>query len=698
MALAVPGNAGILARHRGYLVLEVRPTLTRPVAPAGRLARAAAALLLLAATLGVDQPSEAAGKTAPGAPPPAAAFGGLPDYTEVTLSPNGQRLAWIDNSQPKPRVGIFDVDARTLLRAIVRTEDLTPWRLTWSDDDTLLITYRTSTESGGDPDTLREFFITLAYDPRGGDGRMLPAANRWRRGAEAASSAYLVQAQTDKPHKVIMGSSVACSGGQSCLLEVDTSTGDSHLLKAGSAATVRWVLDRGGAPLAREDWDSLKGAYRVYALSGNDLREIVRRDDSDPPRLAGVLPDGTALVLLASDGRPHKAAWAVPLDGSPIRLLAEDPDEDLTGGYTDPHTGAIVGVYIGGSDSTIRWLDPQAQQRYDVVSRSFPSKQVLVYGWSVDGSRTLAAVESPSAPPVYYLIDFETRHADVVAAAYPRLLRAALGESRDITYQSRDGTKIPAYLTLPPGQGTGPHPLVVLPHDGPNWRDYPRFSWLVQFLATRGYAVLQPQFRGSTGFGEAFEKAGYREWGGVMQDDVTDGVRAMIDQGVADPRRVCIVGMSYGGYAALAGAAFTPSLYACAVSINGISDLRALMRSQVPQPVPLFATRRGQVYYFGRTRSAAASKFKERVGSETDPRLGTKSPINSVAAITIPVLIAYSLGVTAEDQSIPMVKALTKAGKSVAVVELPEEVAWLSRSDTRTLLLEALESFLKAHL
>lgn len=677
---------------------ELQPTLSQSAVRAARPPRFAAALLLIVA-LGPSQPLLAAEGALPSAPPAAAVFGALPEFAAVTLSPDGQRLAWIDNSQLKARVEIFDIEARKALRTIVRPENLTPRRLTWSDDDTLLITFSITTESGGDPDTLTEFFINLAYNARGGDGRTLPAALGSRRGAEAAASAYLVQAHSGKPHTVIMGSREACSRDQSCLFEVDTNTGESRLLKAGSAYTARWVLDRAGVPLAREDWDSLKHAYRVYTLSGNSVREIVRRDESEPPKLAGLLADGTALVMLASDGRPHQAAWAVPLDGSATRLLVEDPKEDVTDTYTDPHTGAIVGVYIGGSDSTIRWLDPQAQQRYDVTRRTFPDKQVFVYGWSADGSRALAKVQSPSAPPVFYLIDFKTRHADVVAAAYPGLMRAALGESREITYQARDGTRIPAYLTLPPGKNTGPGPLVVLPHDGPNQRDYPEFSWLVQFLATRGYAVLQPQFRGSTGFGEAFEKAGYREWGGLMQDDITDGVRAMIDQGIADPHRVCIVGIAYGGYAALAGAAFTPKLYGCAASINGIADLRALMRSQVPQPEAWMAdTPRGSVYYVVHFSSPAKSQWRERIGSETDSRLGTRSPINSVAAITIPVMIVYNTGVTAEDQSIPMAKALRKAGKAVEVVRLPEEVTSLSRSETRTQLLEALESFLKQHL
>jgi dipeptidyl aminopeptidase/acylaminoacyl peptidase len=311
----------------------------------------------------------------------------------------------------------------------------------------------------------------------------------------------------------------------------------------------------------------------------------------------------------------------------------------------------------------------------------------------VDGSRTLAKVETPSTPPVYYLIDFKSRRADIAGEEYPGLEGATLGEFREITYKARDGTPIPAYLTLPPGKHTGPAPLVVLPHGGPQARDYPGFDWWVQFLATRGYAVLQPQFRGSTGFGEAFERAGYRQWGGLMQDDVTDGVRAMIDQGIADAHHVCIVGASYGGYAALAGATFTPDLYACAASINGVSDLRALMREEVPTVV-------GSAFRVGHVISTAQSVWTERIGSETDPALATKSPINSVAAIKVPVMIAYGTGdgVVPTEQSIRMAEALQKAGKTVTVVKLPDEDHWLSQAATRTAMLEALDSFLKQHL
>jgi dipeptidyl aminopeptidase/acylaminoacyl peptidase len=279
-------------------------------------------------------------------------------------------------------------------------------------------------------------------------------------------------------------------------------------------------------------------------------------------------------------------------------------------------------------------------------------------------------------------VDFETHRAEIVGEEYPALASVALGSQQQIEFKARDGSEIPAYLTLPPGKPGSALPLIVLPHGGPEARDYPRFDWIVQFLATRGYAVLQPQFRGSTGFGDAFREAGYHQWGGLMQDDLTDGVRAMIAQGIADPHRIAIVGGSYGGYAALAGAAFTPDLYACAASINGVADLPAMMRSVVP--------------VFGGVISASMSEWKARIGGPHDPNLEAKSPINSVPSIKIPVLLAYGAGdgVVPIEQSQRMANALTAAGKKVTLVKLDGEDHWLSNSSTRITVLKELERFL----
>jgi dipeptidyl aminopeptidase/acylaminoacyl peptidase len=377
--------------------------------------------------------------------------------------------------------------------------------------------------------------------------------------------------------------------------------------------------------------------------------------------------------------------WAVALDGSGSKDLLPDVDADVEGVLRDRISGSPVAAQLGGPDPHRAWLDGAAQARHDSVAHAFSGHEVHVYGRSEDGSRVIAEVEGPSHPPIYYLVDFKRHSADIVGDAYPGLDNIALGEVRSITYPARDGTAIPAYLTLPPGRAPKSLPMVVLPHGGPEARDVPEFDWLAQFFATRGYAVLQPEFRGSTGFGTAFERAGERQWGGLMQDDVTDGVKAMIQQAIADPRRICIVGGSYGGFAALAGAAFTPDLYACVVSINGVSDLPGLLMYEQQHYGP---------------QSDPVAYWASDIGGPSDQIVIDHSPVNAAANVKAPVLLLQATDdtVVPARQAEEMASALARLGKPVSLVKLPGEDHWLSRAQTRIEVLEDTGRFLRQYL
>jgi dipeptidyl aminopeptidase/acylaminoacyl peptidase len=625
-----------------------------------------------------------------GSPPPPEAFGTLPVQTDLQMSPDGHWLAWFDHAQPKPRVVIFDLVTRKPQRILAVPERVKLRALAWNDNETLLIGLSETEESTNSKQRSHEFYRVIAHDVHGGDGRMLPmdpdAVARHEK--QNPPLVRLVRTHTSKPHTVIAAAFGGCRRVVAgCLLEIDTVTGRATVIKVGNEFTNGWAVDRDGQPLAREDWDWHQKAYRVFALEPNDhIKEITRTDDSEHPNLQGVMPDNSGLLMLATNGHPHQAAWVLPLDGSAMRLLVEDPDADVEATRTDPNTGAVIAALIGGTQGYTKWIEPQAQHRAEVMGKTFPGKTVEMINWSIDGSKLLAKVQTPSSPALYYWIDFTTHHADIAGEEYPALANVALGRAEKITYKARDGMTIPAILTRPPEDSATPIALIVLPHGGPNAHDEFQFDWLAQFFATRGYAVLQPQFRGSTGFGQAFEEAGYRQWGGVMQDDVTDGVKAMIERGLVDARRVCIVGASYGGYAALAGAAFTPDLYRCAASINGVSDLPALMRSEVP-------------LYDGAI-SASKSFWKLRIGSPNESRLDAVSPINSVKTIAAPVLIIYGTGdgVVPNEQSQKMINAMRSAGKNVQVDLLQGEDHWLSQTETRTQVLRTLDSFLKANL
>jgi dipeptidyl aminopeptidase/acylaminoacyl peptidase len=239
-------------------------------------------------------------------------------------------------------------------------------------------------------------------------------------------------------------------------------------------------------------------------------------------------------------------------------------------------------------------------------------------------------------------------------------------------------------LTIPPGSSGRGLPLIVLPHGGPSHRDSLDFEALAQFLATRGYAVLQPNFRGSSGYGNGWRDAGRRQWGiGIMQHDVTDGVRAAIDQGIADGSRVCIVGASYGGYAALSGAAFTPDLYRCAVSMAGISNLGR------------FADQKRQS--LGR-RSQALAQLRTMVGDAA--LLAAASPALHADRVTAPVLLLHGEDdwVVPAEQSKEMADRLQAAGKTVKLVTYPRADHALRGPDVGDRPLVEIEGFLRDHL
>jgi dienelactone hydrolase len=626
--------------------------------------------------------------------PSATAFGSLPAQTDVVLTSDGHYLAWADQRSVPTKLDIFDLAAHKMQRIIDLPDRGKLRGLSWSDGDTLIVLMSEAIDRRGGK-TAYELAWTLAYDAAGGDGRILPAMGENRRGAFGSATAHLVSVHGPDPRSILMTIPVG-KNAERCLTEVSTVDGTYHIIKCGTAQTAAWVVDTHGTAVAREDWDVVHHAWCVYALLTDKPRELLCQDDAiPPPNLAGALPDDSAVLVLAENGRPHQVAWAYPLDGSPAHVLVEDADSAVSGVYADPYSGIIIGVFLGGSATKIDWLDQPAEQRYQSVQRAFPGKAVALYGWTGDGSKTLAYVEAADSAPVYYLIDFTTHRADIAAEPYPDLAGVKLGEVKEIHYSARDGTKIPAYLTLPPAAASEPLPLVVLPHGGPNARDYyPSFDFVAQFLASRGYAVLQPQFRGSTGFGDAFERAGFRQWGGLMQDDVTDGVQAMVEQRIADPHHICIAGFSYGGYAALAGAAFTPQLYSCAVSVSGVSDIPGFLRAVLPHSSWLGS------FGYVRVFSSAADETAARIGSANDAKLAAKSPINAISAISIPVLIMYGTddAVVPNEQSERMAQALAAAKKPVTVVKLPAEDHWLSHTQARVQVLTSLESFLGEHL
>jgi dipeptidyl aminopeptidase/acylaminoacyl peptidase len=650
-------------------------------------------ILVLCATACLATPSFSA-------PAPVDAYGSLQAVDHVAINPAGQLLAWVVNDGKSTQVTVLDLATRKTLRSFAVEPGFKVREIDWADDDTLLFAVSaTLTSTRRRWPSRLELLRWLAGDVATGKLQILLTEGNKR----VLGGSQLVRRHTDKPATLVMssmdfavqnqGSEIGTrlggkrrdSGYQLNVFEISTVDGKSKLLESGTPFTAEWLADASGLRLVRSEWNAEFRKFSVLAKSGTSWKRILEIDNGADAWLGGLVENDTAVAVMMSNGEKRRTLWAVPLDGSPMKKLVDDPALDAEAIKLDPFDDRILAVRMGGAERPYRWLDAAAEKRYAALGRTFAGKRISIESRSADNKRIIVAVEDATSPPVYYLIDYAAKKADIVGEQYPGLVDQPQGAVREFQYTARDNYALFGYLTIPAGATEKNLPLVVLPHGGPESRDTPDFDWWSQFLASRGYAVLRPQFRGSTGLGTEHRLAGRGQWGLRMQDDITDGVKALIAQGLVDPGRVCIVGASYGGYAALAGAAFTPEMYSCAVSVAGVADLPEMLAHEEKM-----AGEEGDSVYY----------WRDSIGTRDDPRVGQRSPARFARNIRVPILLIHGSNdsVVPFAQSQMMANALAAAGAPYQFITLDSEDHWLSSSVTRIRMLAEIEKFLAANL
>lgn len=390
------------------------------------------------------------------------------------------------------------------------------------------------------------------------------------------------------------------------------------------------------------------------------------------------------------DDRDDKAI-AVKVDFKQNKILGTvlaHPLVDVGGFSASSLLREVIGVNYYVDQRQIHYLNEDWAQRQRTLDAAFNNLAPRAFSPSRDKSKFLVYTESPYVPSSYYLYNEKQNTATFLGSAYPQFETGELADVFPIKYFARDGQEIRGYLTVPVGQQPKNLPMVTMPHGGPQARDGQSFDYLAQFLANRGFAVFQPNFRGSGGYGKKWAEAGHGEWGGLMSDDVTDGVRKLVELGVADPKRMCIMGWSYGGYAAQIAAVVTPDLYNCAISINGVSDLPDMLDEETKGNIDAFYTSRD--YW----TEHMGHRYKDRKA------LIAASPARQTARIKMPILLIHAETdrIVPVEQSRKMAEMLRNAGKPVTYVEFPGGDHSLTYEKSRVTAMQEVDKFLAIYM
>ncbi len=495
------------------------------------------------------------------------------------------------------------------------------------------------------------------------------------------------------------------------LWQVDPLTGKATLVDDGGGDLDRenryvddWLFDKSGNLKARSVFAFRNEEFRIEVKDGTKWRPVLKRhieksDRTFAPYLVSLTQDGQSIVILDSDthgadakGAPrHFHYYTLSSDGT-LSAPLDKGDASQNKPIFDA-AGRLAGFSQSAEETTYTLSDPKLAHLYDLAKNASSADSVKVVSVADDPHRMLIHVAGRDDTGAYYLVDFGAGTSASLGEDYPDVPTDWIASQEEYSYHAADGTEISGLLTLPTKPEAHNLPLVVLPHDGPEGHDEAGFNWLAQALASRGYLVLQPNYRGSDGHGMDFMTAGYGQWNGKMLTDMSDGVQDLVRQGLADPNRVCYVGIGYGGYAALKAAGQADTR--CAVSINGISDVAgyvAWRQSHATQPdtddfaglIPDPSVPRG----FGPdpdSRQALASYVGDAAGDNI-----------SAAGVRAPVLLIHASGdpIVPAGQSEKLKDALQSAGHPATYVALNDHSHEISTEAARLQVLQAVTDFL----
>lgn len=610
------------------------------------------------------------------AAPPLEAFARRPALRNMAISPNGSNISYIVSQGDRSIAMVAPREAgdgKPVMSSDPGKFDLS-W-CSWANDTRLLCGVR-----GMVFETNHVYPVTrlVGVNADGTNMKVLVQKNDL---GSAQLQDQILDWTPDEPDTVLIQQDDDADGFPS-VFALNVNGGQMTLRERQQAPIRAFGTDgKGNVRFARGFRDTTEIYYYARLEKETEWRELAKaKAFSGDSALFPIAPApgvNQAYAIGPHEGR--SALWTMDLtDQKPPQLVFSHPLVDASNPMFTAD-GRLVGIGYELDRPMVHFTDEKLRALMRGISKLRPDSLNYISDYSRDEQQYVVVSYSDVDAGTYLLLDLKTNKVKTLGTQFPSLDPAQLGRMRSISYKAADGTEIPGYLTAPPGVRAEKLPLIVMPHGGPVARDSWEYDMVRAFLVSRGYAVLQMNFRGSSGYGKTWQRSAHQDWGGLTYSDITDGARWAVAQGIADPARMCIVGWSFGGYAALLGAVRNPDLYKCSASIAGVSDLKQLL---------------DEGRYFSGNQF-----WREQIGTNGD-KLRADSPLRHVEEIKMPVLMVhgerdYQVDV---EHSRRMAAALKRARKSHRAVFVKDATHQLERESDRTTLLTELEKFLVENL
>lgn len=610
-------------------------------------------------------------------------YGDLAAIERASVSPNGEKLALLVTAGGDRQILVLDASGTPIKQFLVGDERVRS--IDWAGEEAVLL-YRTETSTSGGAFGTRKFnWLRGNVFPLSDEREPVSIFGNQNAIGNTLVGRFGVRQINNRWKGYYGGYRMGRTSGEQrrvlnyrpYLYEVDLVTGDAKQIAtpADDDEYRGWVVDGNGAIAASIDVDYDTGEWELKGVGGREIATGIERNGRIG--LIGLSRDRQNIILSVYDESEQSSIrYSVALaDGTETQILDGVQIDRFIVDSSDA-------TYLGYISSTGKPVlnDPDKQAVLEKITRSFSRSNLDIIDWSPDFNTVVVRTSGNGDSGTWYRLNVAEGKAQVLGGDRPAITQDLVGAISTISYKASDGLDLDGILTLPPGVAPQNLPVIIMPHGGPNAHDEPEFDWKAQAFASRGYAVFQPNFRGSTNRDETFRRAGDGEWGGKMQTDISDGLAALAEIGLVDAGRACIVGSSYGGYAALYGVTLQNGIYRCAVSVNGVADMDAMFASDLS----------GRSDLFSRNVNALIGK---------GVNLNSISPAAHAGKADAPVLLIHGREDTTVpfEQSVLMEDKLKDADKTVKFIKLDGEDHFLSRAETRKTMLEQTVAFVEKH-